>query len=152
MRTNLYERLIKLTGLHLPLIRLNHDPHNLSSLIYRHDPTKVGMLFSAMHSVAYSVGKLGKKCANCAGKGLIAESGVDWRLKKHTKNSTIFAHCFFFNGGLTPKKQFFVNISLSMHSYGKSREWRIVSRKISNRILYSKLSLDLIISLQSCRK
>ncbi len=51
-----------------------------------------------------------------------------------------------------PKIQFFANISLSMHFYGKTREWRIVPRKISYRIMYSKLSLDCIVSIQRCPK
>ncbi len=119
---------------------------------------KILLLMWGIAYIAYSVGKQGKKSANCAGKGLIAESGVDWYLKKHTKNPTKSGCCFFSNKGLThttpppPPKQFFTNISLSMYFYGKTQEWRIVPRKFLYRIMYSKLSLNLIVSLQSCPK
>ncbi len=46
-------------------------------------------------SCTFSVGKLGKKSANCAGEGLITESGVDWCPKKHTKKPTKSACCFY---------------------------------------------------------
>ncbi len=48
-----------------------------------------------------------EKSANRAGGGLIAESGVEWCPKEHTKNPTISARCFFLNRGLKHKKTVF---------------------------------------------
>ncbi len=48
-----------------------------------------------------------KKSANCADKGLIANSGADWCPKKHTKNPTISIRCFFLMGGFEPQKTVF---------------------------------------------
>ncbi len=67
---------------------------------------KILEVFDTLMKFRFSVGKWGKKSANCVGKGVIAESGVDWCPKKLTKNPTISAGCFYFNVGLTPPTVF----------------------------------------------
>ncbi len=60
------------------------------------------------------------KSANRAGKGQIAESGVEWFLKNILKIPQYPPAAFFLNVGFRPQKKFFANISLSLHFYGKN--------------------------------